>query len=261
MEDVIAEIQNDLAKLFINEESDPARGLYMMPQNTLSVAGFMNGARWINGLVRYRFINEDEVYTEDRKKVARDAMAQWQTETNSRVRFEEITPSTWEQISKGIGQFQYVTFKLVQNSNDSSVGSNAGSRIRISPSSANDKPTYLHEIGHTLGLMHEHQRHDRDSYVTIDSKYLNDNISYGIIPKQNLVAGLQPVRIFCVTVYLPYVWYIDYGKTVGEFDFNSIMIYSSFAGVNRKTHINGSNTIYYTKTLSEIDIKTILEMY
>ncbi len=65
------------------------------------------------------------------------------------------------------------------------------SRMHL-PSGCEGNPTILHELGHVLGFLHEHQRADRDSYVTInknniDSDYLyafdrfdrDDQITYG----------------------------------------------------------------------------------
>ena len=257
---VIASVQDDIDKL-IKLDGYAGRGVYMIPQNTLSVAGFFNGGRWPNGLVRYRFINEDEVYNDARKIIARNAMTEWQTKTGGKVKFEEITPNLWDHISAGLGQSHFVTFKLVNGQNNSTVGSVVGSRIHICPKESAPFPIYLHEIGHTLGLMHEHQRYDRDKHVTIASNKLSDNINYGIIPEKTLVASLKPVKIWGITIYLPYIWYIDYGKTVGNFDFDSIMIYDSDYGVNRKNPVGGSNYINYTNALSPIDIQTVRSMY
>jgi len=66
-------------------------------------------------------------------------------------------------------QANYVLITQLSNSEGgfSAVGMVGGQQIlEIGPTSWN-RPTICHEIGHTLGLVHEHQRSDRDSYVTI----------------------------------------------------------------------------------------------
>jgi hypothetical protein len=122
----------------------------------------------------------------------------------------------------------------------------------------NNNRVWRHEFGHTLGLLHEHQRHDRDDYVTAPS---GDTANYGKVPKQTAVAGLEPVRILFITVYVPYVWYVDYGKTVGGFDFDSIMLYSSQSNIYRKKAINGSISIPLNQKLSGTDIAAVKQMY
>jgi Astacin (Peptidase family M12A) len=64
--------------------------------------------------------------------------------------------------------------------------------------------TVAHELGHAIGLFHEHQRPDRDNYVTIDFS--------NVLP--------NAVGNFNVSANLP---------LVGEYDFGSIMHYSQRA--------------------------------
>jgi parallel beta-helix repeat protein len=74
-------------------------------------------------------------------------------------------------------QANYVTIFLGQGleGGESEVGMVGGQQfLQIGPNSWN-RPTICHEIGHTLGLVHEQQRSDRDNYVTI----LTNNILPG----------------------------------------------------------------------------------
>jgi hypothetical protein len=72
-------------------------------------------------------------------------------------------------------------------------------RTNIGPGCSSMR-TISHEFGHALGLWHEHQRADRDGYLTIDFSNVRDNA----VGNFNIIRGIP---------------------LVGEYDFGSIMHY------------------------------------
>ncbi|HTS16672.1 MAG TPA: M12 family metallopeptidase [Verrucomicrobiae bacterium] len=75
-------------------------------------------------------------------------------------------------------QSNYVTIVdggTFQEGGNSFVGMEGGQQFIFVGSTSWNRPTICHELGHTLGLVHEHQRSDRNSYVNI----LTNNIIPG----------------------------------------------------------------------------------
>jgi hypothetical protein len=80
-----------------------------------------------------------------------------------------------------------------------------------SPSDVHIRTT-IHEMGHVIGLYHEHQRPDRDSYVS--------------------VTGFDPLNLSIITG--------DTSFSVGDFDCGSVMLYTS---INSCTPTSGSSCL------------------
>jgi hypothetical protein len=265
-ETVVSEIQADIAKMLAGEEN-ASRGVYIIPENSLGSGFTLSGARWINGLIRYNFATGSRALDAAAKQTARKAMDKWTAGTENKVRFEEINANLWNIICKGIGQYQYVTIDkkdLPSASGNSTVGSMAGSIIHIDPAYTGVERTYLHELGHTIGLVHEHQWSGRDAYIKVSS---GDTTNYGIIPEKSVVAGLYPVRIWFITIYLPYIWYVDYSKHYGPgLDFKSIMLYPNLEikpayATSTNGNPSNNNVTKLNTTLSEYDKQTVKAMY
>lgn len=108
------------------------------------------------------------------------------------------------QLERYEGQEDYVEF--VAESYCSSRRGCVGGHQKITLSPDCSAGVVLHEIGHAVGLAHEHNRHDRDQYL---ERICLENIY------PEALAYFQPRP--------------DEGDELGEYDFGSIMHYSQMA--------------------------------
>jgi hypothetical protein len=136
----------------------------------------------------------------------------------------------------------FVTFRPGRGYS-SSIGMIGGEQFITLPIGAT-KGALLHEIGHTIGLMHEHTRADRDGFVKVN---LN-NVAEAAKPNLTKLTSDEYNEL-------------HYGK----FDFGSIMMMDSYAYSNNKlpmmTTLDGKTFTVQREHLSENDIKSITAAY
>ncbi|RWS18191.1 hypothetical protein B4U80_07241 [Leptotrombidium deliense] len=108
---------------------------------------------------------------------------------------------------------------------------------------------YLHELTHTLGFAHEHQRPDRDSYVKVYEEKVIDQrqiVSFKIRPASR-----------------------KYNYSLYPYDYNSIMHYETNAGVYKSDYsiVSRDESVFKTanigpkETYSEIDKQQLRDIY
>ena len=140
------------------------------------------------------------------------------------------------------GQKDYVYFKYngKKGSCSSFVGRKGGKQIINLPDWC-DQGGVIHELGHAFGLLHEQQHPDRDKYLTIHHN------------------NIKPLT-------LPNFWKVPLvGKSYSSFDFDSIMLYHSFAftknGEMTITRKDGTKYKTSEDVLSEGDIESLRAIY
>jgi hypothetical protein len=143
------------------------------------------GRNWPGGVVYYNF---DEYVTVSMRNAWRSAAAEWSA----------VAPVTFVE---GFGTGNYI--EVISSYGNSSYVGMRGGMQEMYINAWNSKFIIAHEIGHALGLIHEHQRSDRDEYVSI--------IWNNIIPEQQ------------------HNFSMNWGFQSGPYDFESVMHYSRSA--------------------------------
>lgn len=106
--------------------------------------------------------------------------------------------------SPNSGNPNYILFVQHSSANNSYVGMIGGAQV-INICNYTYRYVILHEIFHALGYFHEHQRSDRDNYISI------------------MTSNIKPDKLHNFQIVSSSESYI-----IGDFNFNSIMLYGSY---------------------------------
>jgi len=123
----------------------------------LSILSGFTGTRWTSGDVFYEF---DSAVTATNQQRWIDASNEWAAVADLNF-IEKTNQANWIYVKNDPENWSYVG--MINDMQEMGINSWSSEFIIV------------HEIGHALGLMHEHQRSDRDNYVNI----LTDNIEAG----------------------------------------------------------------------------------
>lgn len=242
-------------------------------------------SKWSDNKVYYCF----ESMTENYRTAVREAMADWSAKVPG-LKFEDKTSDEWHKFWASICLASLVMMNEVSGmsaNGQSTLGRGAGKTILNLRQGLHTDPSYFyrtprHELGHTLGLSHEHQRWDRDDYVSIPSTYLSDTVNFGKIDKTMTISingVITTWKYYTLTVWgvSIRIWYpvFSWGKidvatliTAGgpaTFDYQSIMLYSyAQNGLRAKKSqqgLNAGDPIPLNTNISPMDAATVKMMY
>ena len=147
---------------------------------------------WPGGIIPY----DISKLTATQQTLALHAMRRW-ADTGANIRF---IPHTTEAA--------YVNFtgRMDAGNNTSHVGYQKGVRTDINITAFWwHEPEWMavHELGHVLGFFHEHQRWDRDQFVTIHYEHIKPGraADYDWIAQTNWIEGSLPYDYFSIMHY------------------------------------------------------------
>ena len=120
------------------------------------------GRKWPNGIVYYDDGALNATFSSSQRSTILRAMSDIQRDTDGAVRF----------VKRNSGD--RIVFANNPNSGCySKLGYVGGAQgVQLSNGCANNLGSVIHELGHAVGLLHEHQRCDRISYITVNTSNL-----------------------------------------------------------------------------------------
>ncbi len=167
--------------------------------------GTFKGQNWDKKNIKWRY-DISAGNNKDFKKMWETAMKKWNEASG--ITFKQVAP-------KFRGDYVLVGWGSPASS---SIGRSGGEQS-LTFNTGNNVGNVMHEIGHVLGLEHEHNRPDRDDYIIVKVKNIADQ-------------------------YLNQYDICKECKKSGKFDFKSIMLYGSKPGI---PYVKKKNLVAMTK--------------
>lgn len=238
-----------------------------------------NQAVWPHNTVNYRWASGGNP-SPDHRQALLAAMDRWSQVTNGRVRFVELASDPWTDFQLSIGVLGCIVLmdRYLEPgvAGKGTIGYQTGALgyIKLDPNlapGAGLRRTCLHELGHVLGLLHEHKRPDRDAWIDVASGgYSLGESDLGKVDEfvENLRWRAFQITIgpWNLVIYCPVWWKERSAITVGTFDLKSVMIYSGFQ--TRKPWTDATGVVWPTGSLvpwntelSPGDVATINALY
>lgn len=274
-------IQNDIEKVIENVglQEDSEKGLYSDRVD-----------RWKDGVIKYMY--PDNSLDAKACKAIEDAMNDWTNQTGGLIRFVKKDANLWNNLCYFLGgEITRITNKSLNGGiiGNSTVGASAIGASRAGEifgniggwttvhfdtamwSDYDYKRVPRHELGHLIGLEHEHQRPDRDKYIVVPKT--NDSINFGIY-RDIETATFYKLEWRCSLVKICFVkikiWYptivrygidIDHTRMVGDFDFDSIMLYPDLTIKQPYDLLLHYDETQFNTELSPLDIEAVKKLY
>ncbi len=200
------------AQVGLDEDGNPMRGTITTTSSKI----------WPSDKVYYKFASGLPQATIDKFNTAK---AHWESKTNIRFHLR-TTQANYLNVVSGTGCSSYIGM----------IGGAQNLTLASTCSSGNA----IHEIGHAIGLWHEHTRTSRNSYITVN---------YG-----NITAGKEGNFNICTNC-----------TSNSTLDFGSIMMYDSYAfsknGLPTIVKLNGTTFTSQRNALSANDIAIVATKY
>ncbi|KAI9871295.1 MAG: hypothetical protein M1830_003064 [Pleopsidium flavum] len=205
--------------------SAPPRPTEALKPRTISIGPTSPYKPWPNKQLRYRFI--DNTSRDKLSGIFADAWKMWTDAGVTNVRIVR------DDTSADALQIKYVTDGKVSTT---IAWTSGGAYMNFDDSGAvgigNPIINMAHEIGHALGLLHEHQREDSIDYIKFNCENLEDYTE----AKADLCTKQLQAKLarFSAFDYIPYNDETNFGWQVSvEYDKKSLMHYGGGYGGKR----------------------------
>jgi hypothetical protein len=138
---------------------------------------------WLGGIIPY----DISKLASEQQAIVKRGMQRW-IDTGAQISF---VPRTNQE------EYVFFTGNLTNGNNTSLVGFKKGARAEINITAfwwRQEEWMIVHELGHVLGFHHEHQRWDRDDYITVHYENIKAGRSsdYDRIERTNWIVSSAP---------------------------------------------------------------------